>query len=74
MANLSAPVGVATGTGTSPGASYSFVAAPIPGSYFSFDGNPFSARVYPESADPDCVRVSGSEPGVTAQGDDRDHE
>ncbi len=53
-------VGLATGAAA---ASASWYLSLI-GSLIAVDGSPYAPRVYP----------AGTEPGVTAHGDDRDHE
>lgn len=65
----SIPVGLAAGIAAVQNA----LSVIVSSGYFAFDGNPGAARAYPSGSELACVRPSGTEPGVTAQGDDRDH-
>jgi len=70
MANLSLPSGLASAVA----AALNLTDLTVTGSYFAADGNPDSARVYPDGSELTRVYPASSQPGVTAQGDDRDHE
>lgn len=72
MANLNAPAVLASGTGTALAVTDDDIPGAVTGTYLAADGNPDSARVF--ASDLARVFLSGTEPGVTAQGDDRDHE